>query len=89
MSKGDTGVQLIYFSLLNSGGDGTFLMGASKILNDRKPIVGLNTDPLRSEGYLCLPKYFSENIESAVEKISKGSFYWFLRKRLRITLIGE
>lgn len=43
----------------------------------------------RSEGYLCLPKHYSEHIEEAVRKIAKGSFYWFLRKRLRITLIGE
>ena len=64
-------------------------MAASKILNDKKPIIGINTDPSRSEGYLCLPRHFSENPHAAVDKIMKGSFYWFLRKRLRITLIGD
>ena len=64
-------------------------MAASKILSDKKPIIGINTDPSRSEGYLCLPRHFSENPDLAVDKIMKGSFYWFFRKRLRITLIGD
>ena len=51
-------------------------MAASKILNDQKPLVGINTDPSRSEGYLCLPRHYSDNIESAVDHITRGSFYW-------------
>jgi NAD+ kinase len=47
------------------GGDGTFLMGSSKISNRFKPIVGINTDPTRSEGHLCLPKHFSFNIQES------------------------
>eukprot|EP00095_Tigriopus_kingsejongensis_P004211 maker-scaffold2069_size21507-snap-gene-0.4 protein:Tk04211 transcript:maker-scaffold2069_size21507-snap-gene-0.4-mRNA-1 annotation:"hypothetical protein DAPPUDRAFT_318645" len=75
--------------IFSAGGDGTFLMAASKILQNQKPLVGINTDPGRSEGYLCLPKHFSNKVDEAVEKITNGSFYWFLRKRLRITLIGQ
>ncbi|TRY79665.1 hypothetical protein TCAL_07301 [Tigriopus californicus] len=75
--------------IFSAGGDGTFLMAASKLNHHRKPLVGINTDPQRSEGYLCLPKYFSDHVGEAVEKIGIGAFSWFLRKRLRITLIGD
>jgi len=75
--------------IVTTGGDGTFLMGASKILNRSKPVVGINTDPTRSEGHLCLPKHFSFNIKEAVDLLLSGKFRWFFRKRLRITLIGD
>jgi len=75
--------------IVTTGGDGTFLMGASKILNRSKPVIGINTDPTRSEGHLCLPKHFSFNIKEAVELLLAGQFRWFFRKRLRITLIGD
>ena len=71
-----------------SGGDGTFLMGSSKILNRYKPIVGINTDPTRSEGHLCLPKHYSFNIKEAIDTILAGKFRWFFRRRLRVTMIG-
>jgi hypothetical protein len=57
-------ILFIFFFYCGSGGDGTFLMGASKISNRFKPIVGINTDPTRSEGHLCLPKHFSFNIQA-------------------------
>jgi len=75
--------------IVTTGGDGTFLMGASKILNRGKPIIGINTDPARSEGHLCLPKHYSFNIKEAVELLLSGQFRWFFRRRLRITLIGD
>lgn len=31
--------------VFTAGGDGTFLLGASKILHPNKPIIGFNTDP--------------------------------------------
>ena len=34
--------------VVTTGGDGTFLMGSSKILNRGKPVIGINTDPTRS-----------------------------------------
>ena len=49
--------------IVTTGGDGTFLMGASKILDKNKPVIGFNTDPTRSEGHLCLPKHYSFNIQ--------------------------
>jgi len=75
--------------IVTTGGDGTFLMGSSKILNRSKPVIGINTDPTRSEGHLCLPKHFSFNVKEAIQSIVTGNFRWFFRKRLRITLIGD
>ena len=49
--------------IVTTGGDGTFLMGASKIFDRNKPVIGINTDPTRSEGHLCLPKHYSFNIQ--------------------------
>nr|ALS04112.1 mitochondrial NAD kinase-like protein [Acartia pacifica] len=74
--------------IVTTGGDGTFLMGSSKILNRNKPILGINTDPTRSEGHLCLPKHYSFNIQEAIDAIFRGKFKWFFRRRLRVTLIG-
>jgi len=74
--------------IVTTGGDGTFLMGSSKILNRNKPILGINTDPTRSEGHLCLPKHYSFNIQEAIDAIFNGKFKWFFRRRLRVTLIG-
>lgn len=75
--------------VITTGGDGTFLMGASKILDRSKPVIGINTDPTRSEGHLCLPKHYSFNIQEAIDLLLAGSFRWFFRRRLRITLIGD
>lgn len=75
--------------IITTGGDGTFLLAASRIQDSSKLIIGFNSDPSRSEGYLCLPKKYSNNISLAVDKLVKGHFRWNWRQRLRITLIGE
>ena len=33
--------------IFTAGGDGTFLMAASKVGGRSKPVIGINTDPLR------------------------------------------
>ena len=58
--------------IVTAGGDGTFLLGASKIKNRDKPIIGINTDPTRSEGHLCLPKHWSLNVDDAVQALLDG-----------------
>ncbi|XP_069690275.1 NAD kinase 2, mitochondrial isoform X2 [Periplaneta americana] len=75
--------------IIPTGGDGTFLMAASRVHGNEKPVVGLNSDPSRSEGYLCLPVKYSANIKEAVDKLLKGEFEWLFRSRIRITLHGE
>lgn len=54
------------------GGDGTFLLTASRacpLLANDKPIVGFNSDPLRSEGHLLLPKQYSYEPSDAVRRL--------------------
>jgi NAD+ kinase len=78
--------------LVPVGGDGTFLLAASRaspfFVERSIPIVGINSDPNRSEGRLLLPKHYSVNIEDAVKKILTGDFEWMHRSRIRITLLG-
>lgn len=75
--------------IVTTGGDGTFLMAACKIQDRNKPVIGFNTDPTRSEGYLCLPKKYSVNVREAIRKLFEGKFRWTFRRRIRITLTGE
>lgn len=75
--------------IVTAGGDGTFLLGASKIKDRNQPIIGINTDPTRSEGHLCLPKIWSLNVDDAVQALVDGKFRWKYRRRLRLTLTGQ
>jgi NAD+ kinase len=62
--------------IIPTGGDGTYLMAASRIYGNEKPVIGLNSDPGRSEGYLCLPVKYSTNIREAVDKLLKVCVHW-------------
>ena len=64
--------------IFTTGGDGSFLLGASKVRTPDKPVIGINTDPTRSEGYLCLPKHFSFNIDHAIDLLLKGQFRYIV-----------
>ncbi|CAG7629566.1 unnamed protein product [Allacma fusca] len=75
--------------IVTTGGDGTFLMAASRIPDQSIPVIGFNSDPTRSEGHLCLPKNYSVNIREAIKNIIEGKFKWTFRRRIRVTLIGE
>ncbi|UXI18456.1 pleckstrin-like protein domain-containing family F member 2-like [Sarcoptes scabiei] len=75
--------------IITSGGDGTFLLAANKIPDNKKPLIGVNSDPTRSIGHLCLPKYYSDKFDIALNSIFSGNFEWNFRKRIRITLEGE
>ncbi|XP_074640492.1 NAD kinase 2, mitochondrial-like isoform X2 [Tubulanus polymorphus] len=61
-------------AIFSAGGDGTYLLAASKVKNQSKPVIGINTDPVRSEGYLCLSKYYSRNFKEALDKLLAGKF---------------
>ena len=59
--------------IVTTGGDGTFLLGASRVNDPNKTIIGFNSDPTRSEGYLCFPKKYSHNVAEAIHKMRKVS----------------
>lgn len=76
-------------AVITAGGDGTFLMAASRILDASKPVIGINSDPESSVGHLCLPSEFSSNLKPVLEKIEKNEFQWRMRQRIRVTVEGE
>lgn len=75
-------------TIISAGGDGTMLLVASKVLSKDKPIVGVNTDPERSEGHLCLPVRYTHAFPEALEKLFRGEFRWLWRQRIRLHLEG-
>ncbi|GAU96705.1 hypothetical protein RvY_08112 [Ramazzottius varieornatus] len=75
-------------AIITAGGDGTFLLGASMVKDARVPIIGVNTDPRRSEGYLCLPKEDSLSFPASLDKLLDQQFRWAYRQRIRVELSG-
>lgn len=68
------------------GGDGTFLLAASRVNNDKKPVIGFNSAPDKSVGRLCLPKWCSLDIKRALKTLQEGRFRWMRRYRIRTTI---
>ncbi|CAG5867163.1 unnamed protein product [Menidia menidia] len=75
-------------AIVSAGGDGTMLLVASKVLSKDKPVVGVNTDPERSEGHLCLPVRYTHAFPEALQKLCRGEFRWLWRQRIRLYLEG-
>ncbi|XP_041825495.1 NAD kinase 2, mitochondrial isoform X2 [Melanotaenia boesemani] len=75
-------------AIISAGGDGTMLLVASKVLSKDKPVVGVNTDPERSEGHLCLPVRYTRAFPEALNKLCCGEFRWLWRQRIRLHLEG-
>lgn len=69
--------------IVPTGGDGTFLLAASMIHNPKTPVIGLNSDPSRSEGFLCLPPKYAPDYKEAFQKIEAGDFQWIFRSRIK------
>ncbi|EFP04543.1 hypothetical protein CRE_31199 [Caenorhabditis remanei] len=69
--------------VISAGGDGTFLAAASGI-SDQTPIIGINTDPIGSEGHLCVGgKNPPRNL---IERLVSGKLKWAQRSRIRVTV---
>ncbi|XP_074138753.1 NAD kinase 2, mitochondrial isoform X5 [Sminthopsis crassicaudata] len=75
-------------AIIAAGGDGTMLLAASKVLDRFKPVIGVNTDPERSEGHLCLPVRYTHSFPEALQKLYRGEFRWLWRQRIRLYLEG-
>lgn len=54
------------FELIWIGGDGTYLRTSGIIDNPNIPILGLNTDPSRSIGFLCNKKVYFDTKEKQI-----------------------
>ncbi|XP_046901222.1 NAD kinase 2, mitochondrial isoform X4 [Hypomesus transpacificus] len=75
-------------AIISAGGDGTMLLVASKVFSRDKPVVGVNTDPERSEGHLCLPVHYTHAFPEVLHKLRRGDFRWQWRQRIRLHLEG-
>nr|XP_010307048.1 PREDICTED: NAD kinase 2, mitochondrial isoform X2 [Balearica regulorum gibbericeps] len=64
------------------------LLAASKVFDKFKPVIGVNTDPERSEGHLCLPVRYTHSFPEALHKLYCGEFRWQWRQRIRLYLEG-
>lgn len=71
------------------GGDGTFLLTSNLIVNSDKPILGINSNPEYSEGFLMLPNKYTNNMHEVFEKLEAGNFKYLMRSRIRTTVHGD
>ncbi|CAK9806170.1 NAD kinase 2, mitochondrial [Anthophora quadrimaculata] len=75
--------------ILPIGGDGTFLLASNMIFDDKKPIMGINSYPEKSEGFLLLPPKYTKNIPEIFEKLKVGHYNVIMRRRIRTTMLGD
>ncbi|CAH0761651.1 unnamed protein product [Diatraea saccharalis] len=71
------------------GGDGTFLLAASRVRDANKPVIGFNSAPHKSVGRLCLPTWCSNDVKGALQALKEGKFRWMRRTRIRTTMRCE
>ncbi|MGH0175748.1 UNVERIFIED_CONTAM: hypothetical protein FKN15_071543 [Acipenser sinensis] len=90
VKRGEYNEEIVHWAdaIVSAGGDGTMLLVASKVMDRFKPVVGVNTDPERSEGHLCLPVRYTSSFPEALQKLQRGEFRWQWRHRSRIYLEG-
>ncbi|VDP15480.1 unnamed protein product [Onchocerca flexuosa] len=65
-------------AVFSAGGDGTFLVAAQKI-RDYRAVIGFNTDPMGSEGYLCITRKGTQPVGEVIDKLLKGECRLFLQ----------
>lgn len=75
--------------IMTAGGDGTFLNAASKVYDNKKAVIGINTDIAGSEGHLLLPKNLSIRLSDTFRNIFAGNFEWLMRARIQVTFEGQ
>lgn len=72
--------------LIAIGGDGTFLVMSSYVQDNQRPVVGINSNPSSSLGYLCLPSVCSENIQKTFDTLEKQKYSFIDRRRIRVSM---
>ena len=79
-------------AVFTAGGDGTFLKAAS-MANFGLPIIGVNTDPSKSQGFLCCSQLDMTGgrhpeFDNIVRRLATGDFRWLDQDRLVVTLVN-
>ncbi|KJE88814.1 hypothetical protein CAOG_00395 [Capsaspora owczarzaki ATCC 30864] len=75
----------VFDAVFSAGGDATFLRAAAHV-TDQTPVIGLNTDPERSRGFLCLKVHDPVDV---LDRLAEGNFSYLRRQRIRVRLSGE
>jgi NAD+ kinase len=75
-------------AVVSVGGDGTFLSASHRIADeDFTPIIGVNSSPDSSYGYLCAAD--EDNFEDILEEFTSGQLVPFPLWRLRVFINGK
>ena len=74
--------------IISAGGDGTFLSAAS-LVRDQTPVIGINTDPIGSEGHLSLTGKEERKVGDVIDRFFGGNFRFFPRQRVRVSFIDS
>uniref|UniRef100_A0A915LIC9 NAD(+) kinase n=1 Tax=Meloidogyne javanica TaxID=6303 RepID=A0A915LIC9_MELJA len=78
--------------IISAGGDGTFLTAAKRVINSNKPVIGINTDPIGSEGFLCLTGKSRHPADEVIRQFLADAalpgFRWLWRQRIRVTFLN-
>lgn len=79
---------LVHWSdlVISAGGDGTFLTAAKKVRNG-VPVIGINTDPIGSEGHLCLTGKARRPAGEVIRQFLNNEFRWAYRQRIRVNMV--
>lgn len=62
---------------------------SSYVQDNKTPVVGINSNPSSSLGYLCLPEICSRNIQKTFDTLEKGKFSFIDRRRIRVSMKGN
>ena len=75
-------------SVFSAGGDGNFLWVASKVLSPDKLVVGFNSDPVSSVGFLCINSSRFPSLLHSLKAVFRGEVPHYRRARIRVK-VGE
>lgn len=75
-------------SVFSAGGDGNFLWTASKVFSPDKLVVGFNSDPVSSVGFLCINSSRFPSLLHSLEAVFRGEVPRYRRARIRVKM-GE
>lgn len=71
-----------------AGGDGNYLRTASIVRTSDKLLVGINTDPYSSQGFLCLRPHKAHSISDLLNAVFSRGIRLFHRHRVRAVWEG-
>lgn len=74
--------------IVAAGGDGNYLRTASMVHTSNKLLVGINTDPCSSQGFLCLRPTKEHSIGNLLDAVFSGGVRLLHRHRVRAVWEG-